>query len=111
MTQGARPSNDRERVAARLVDAVAVAYPVNYALCALHLCLNIFVLFGVPLMLLPEPGVAILIVVAISCTSNGLFSVLHEAIHRSLAPVARLPLIGLSMNDLLGRIVGIITVP
>jgi fatty acid desaturase len=52
--------------------------------------------------------VALLIVVAISCTSNGLFSVLHEAIHRSLAPVARLPLIGLSMNDLLGRVVGIL---
>jgi fatty acid desaturase len=36
-----------------------------------------------------------------------LFSVLHEAIHRSLAPVSRLPAIGLSMNDLLGRVVGI----
>jgi fatty acid desaturase len=34
--------------------------------------------------------------------------VLHEAIHRSLAPVTRLPLIGLSMNDLLGRVVGIV---
>ena len=92
----------------RLVDAVAINYPLNYALCGVHLLLNLFVLFGFPILLLPHPGIAILLVVAISCTSNGLFALLHEAIHRSLAPVARLPLIGLSMNDLLGRAVGIL---
>jgi fatty acid desaturase len=91
----------------RRVDAIAVDYPLNYAICGAHLLLNAFALFGFPLVLLPDPGVAILIVVAISCTSNGLFSVLHEAIHRSLAPVTRLPLIGLSTNDLLGRVAGV----
>jgi fatty acid desaturase len=90
----------------QLVDAVAINYPLNYALCAVHILLNSFVLFGFPL-LLPEPGGMVLIVVAISCTSNGLFSLFHEAIHRSLAPVVRLPVIGLSLNDLLGRVVGV----
>jgi fatty acid desaturase len=101
-------SSDRQPPANRLVDAVAVNYPLNFALCCIHLVLNLFVLFGFPYLLLPDPGGAILIVVAISCTSNGLFTVLHEAIHRSLAPVTRLPLIRLSTNDLLGRIVGIV---
>jgi fatty acid desaturase len=66
------------------------------------------VLFGFPLLLLPHPGMTVLTVVAISFTSNSLFAVFHEAIHRSLAPVTRLPLVGLSMNDLLGRAVGIV---
>jgi fatty acid desaturase len=100
-------SSDREQIADRVVRAIAVNYPLNYGLCIGHLALNIFVLFVFPLFLLPTPGAAVWIVVAISCTSNGLFSVLHEAIHRSLAPTARLPLIGISMNDLLGRVVGI----
>jgi fatty acid desaturase len=92
----------------RVVDDVAVHYPLNYAVSAAHLILNGFVLFGFPLLFLPDPGLATGIVVAISCTSNGLFAVLHEAIHRSLAPVSRLPLVGLSVNDLLGRAVGIV---
>ena len=100
-------SIDRQQIADRLVDAVAVNYPLNYALCGVHLFLNVFALFGFPLLLLPSPGWAFLIVVAISCTSNGLFALLHESIHRSLAPVTRLPLIGLPLNDLLGRVVGI----
>jgi fatty acid desaturase len=106
--QPLRISSHRQQRADRLVAAVAVNYPLNSALCGAHLFLNLFVLFGFPLLFLPDPRAAILIVVAISCTSNGLFSVLHEAIHRSLAPVTRLPLIGLSMNDLLGRVVGIV---
>jgi fatty acid desaturase len=92
----------------RLLVAVAVNYALNYALVGIHLLLNLCVLFVFPRLFLPDPGVAILMVVAISCTSNGLFAVLHEAIHRSLAPVTRLPLVGLSMNDLLGRVVGIV---
>jgi fatty acid desaturase len=91
----------------RLADAVAINYPLNYALCGLHLILNSFVLFGFPLLFLPNPQGAVLIVLAISCTSNSLFAVFHEAIHRSLAPVTRIPVIGLSMNDLLGRLTGI----
>jgi fatty acid desaturase len=83
------------------------SYRLNYAISGVHLLLNAFVLAGFPLLLLPDPGMAMLLVVAVSCTSNALFSVLHEAIHRSLAPVARLPLIGLSTNDLLGRTLGI----
>jgi fatty acid desaturase len=83
-------------------------YRLNYALCAVHLLLNLIVLFAFPILLLPAPGAAVLIVVAISCTSNGLFALLHEAIHRSLAPVTRLPLIALSMNDLLGRTLGVL---
>jgi fatty acid desaturase len=100
-------SSDREQTADHVVRAVAVNYPLNYGLCVLHLTLNVFVLFVFPVLLLPNPGAAVWIVMAISCTSNGLFSVLHEAIHRSLAPTARLPLIGISLNDLLGRVVGI----
>jgi fatty acid desaturase len=100
-------SSDRDRTADDVVRAVAINYPVNYLLCLAHIGLNVFVLFGFPLLLLPNPGAAIWVVVAISCTSNSLFSVFHEAIHRSLAPTTRLPLIGLSMNDLLGRVVGI----
>jgi fatty acid desaturase len=100
-------SSSREQMADRVVRAVAVDYPLNYALCVAHLALNIFVLFIFPLVLLPNPGAAVWIVVAISCTSNGLFSVFHEAIHRSLAPTTLLPFIGISMNDLLGRVVGI----
>jgi fatty acid desaturase len=100
-------SSDREQIADRVVRAVAVNYPLNYALCVGHLALNVFVLFVFPLVLLPNPGAAVWLVVAISCTSNGLFSVLHEAVHRSLAPTARLPVIGISMNDLLGRLLGI----
>lgn len=99
-------SNEQEQ-ADRVVRAVAVSYPLNYVLCAFHFALNAFVLFVFPLVLLPNPGAAALIVVAISCTSNSLFSLFHEAIHRSLAPTTRLPLIGLSMNDLLGRALGI----
>jgi fatty acid desaturase len=91
-----------------LVHAVTVDYPLNYALCGGHLLCNGFVLFGFPLLFLPHPGATILFVVAVSCTSNGLFAILHEAIHRSLAPVTRVPLLGLSMNDLLGRTVGIV---
>jgi fatty acid desaturase len=106
--QDLRISSNRPQIADRLVDAVAVNYPLNAALCGAHLFLNIFALFGFPLLFLPNPRAAILIVVAISCTSNCLFSVLHEAIHRSLAPVTRLPLLGLSLNDLLGRVVGIV---
>jgi fatty acid desaturase len=94
-------------MADRVVRAVAVNYPLNYALCAGHLALNLFVLFVFPLVLLPDPGAAVWIVLAISGTSNGLFSVLHEAVHRSLAPTARLPVIGISTNDLLGRLLGI----
>jgi fatty acid desaturase len=100
-------SIDHEPTDDRIVRAVAVNYPVNYALCVVHLALNVFVLFAFPLLLLPNPGAAVWMVVAIACTSNGLFSVLHEAIHRSLAPTTRLPGIGLSLNDLLGRVVGI----
>lgn len=100
-------SNEQEQVSDRVVRAVAVSYPVNYALCAVHIALNAFVLFVFPLLLLPNPGAAVWIVVAISCTSNSLFSVFHEAIHRSLAPTTRLPLVGLSTNDLLGRVLGI----
>jgi fatty acid desaturase len=100
-------SSDREQTTDTVVRAVAVNYPLNYALVAGHLALNVFVLFVFPILLLPRPGAAVWLVVAISCTSNGLFSLLHEAIHRSLAPTARLPLIGISMNDLLGRSVGI----
>jgi fatty acid desaturase len=99
-------SSNPEQTDDRVVRAVAVNYPVNYALCVVHLALNVFVLFVFPLFLLPNPGAAVWMVVAISCTSNGLFSVLHEAIHRSLAPTTRLPLIGISMNDCLGRLVG-----
>jgi fatty acid desaturase len=103
----ALPSSERPKATDPLVDAVAVNYRLNYALCGAHLFLNVFALFGFPLLFLPNPGVAVLIVLAISCTSNSLFAVLHEAIHRSLGPVARLPGIGLSTNDLLGRAVGI----
>jgi fatty acid desaturase len=102
-----RLSGDREQIADQVVRAVTVSYPLNYGLCVGHLALNMFVLFVFPLLLLPNPGAAVWIVVAISCTSNGLFAVLHEAIHRSLAPTARLPWVGISMNDLLGRVVGI----
>jgi len=100
-------SIEQEQVADRVVRAVAINYPVNYALSVIHLALNIFVLFLFPLLLLPNPGAAVWIVLAISCTSNSLFSLFHEAIHRSLAPTARLPLLGLSMNDLLGRVLGV----
>lgn len=100
-------SIDQEQMADRVVRAVAVNYPVNYLLCLAHVALNVFVLFVFPLLLLPNPGAAVWVVVAISCTSNSLFSVFHEAIHRSLAPTTRLPLIGLSVNDLLGRVVGV----
>ena len=96
-----------DQAADRVIRSVAVNYPLNYALCAAHLALNATALFVLPLLLLPEASRALWIVVAISCTSNGLFAVLHEAIHRSLAPTTRLPVIGISMNDLLGRIVGI----
>jgi fatty acid desaturase len=91
----------------RVVRAVAVNYPLNYALWLVHLVLNTFVLFVFPLILLPNPGAAVWLVVAISCTSNGLFAILHEAIHRSLGPTTRIPWIGLSVNDLLGRVAGI----
>ena len=100
-------SSVQAQIADRVVRDVAVNYPLNYWLCVGHLALNVFVLFVFPLVLLPNPGAAVWIVVAISCTSNGLFSVLHEAIHRSLAPITRLPVIGISMNDLLGRVMGI----
>ena len=100
-------SSDREPTADQVIRAVAVNYPLNYGLCIVHVALNVFVLFVFPLLLLPNPGAAVWVVVAISCTSNGLFSVLHEAVHRSLAPTTRLPLIGISMNDLLGRLVGV----
>jgi fatty acid desaturase len=100
-------SSNQAQTVDSVVRAVAVKYPLNYALFAGHLALNVFVLFVFPLVLLPNPGATVLLVVAISCTSNGLFSVFHEAIHRSLAPTTRLPLIGLSLNDLLGRVVGI----
>ena len=96
-----------EPTADRIVRNIAVNYALNYALCVIHVALNVFVLFVFPLVMLPNPGAAVWLVVAISCTSNGLFSVFHEAIHRSLAPTARVPLIGLSMNDLLGRVLGI----
>ena len=68
-------SSDREQAADPVVRAVAVNYPVNYGLCLVHLALNLFVLFVFPLVLLPNPGAAVWIVVAISCTSNSLFSV------------------------------------
>jgi fatty acid desaturase len=100
-------STTPEQTADRIVRAVAVTYPLNYLLCLAHVTLNVFVLFGFPLLLLPDPGVAVVSVFAISCVSNSLFAVFHEAIHRSLAPTTRLPLVGLSMNDLLGRALGI----
>ena len=100
-------SIDQEPTVHSVVRAVAVNYPLNYALFAGHVALNVFVLFVFPLVLLPNPGAAVLLVVVISCTSNSLFSVFHEAIHRSLAPTSRVPLLGLSMNDLLGRVLGI----
>lgn len=99
--------SDTEQGADRVIRAVAVNYPLNYALSVVHLALNIFVLFVFPVVFLPDPGAAIWLVIAISCTSNGLFALFHEAIHRSLAPTARLPLIGISTNDLLGRAIGI----
>jgi fatty acid desaturase len=97
----------RERMDRDVLQAVSVNYPLNLIVCLIHVALNVFVLFVFPLYLLPQPGAAVWAVIAVSCSSNGLFSVLHEAIHRSLAPVARLPGIGLSLNDLLGRLVGI----
>jgi fatty acid desaturase len=97
----------QDQTADRVIRTVAVNYPLNYALSTAHLALNGFALFVLPLLLLPQAPRTVWIVVAISCTSNGLFAVLHEAIHRSLAPATRLPMIGISMNDLLGRMVGI----
>jgi fatty acid desaturase len=95
------------RIDRDVAGAVAVNYPLNLTVCLIHVASNVFVLFIFPLYLLPRPGWAVWAVIAVSCSSNGLFSVLHEAIHHSLAPVARLPGIGLSLNDLLGRLVGI----
>lgn len=98
---------ERDTATDRLVRAIAVSYPLNYALCAVHVVLNMLVLFIFPLVFLPNPGAAVWIVIAISCTSNSLFAILHEAIHRSLAPTKRLPWIGISTNDVLGRVIGI----
>ncbi len=86
---------------------MTVNYPLNTIVCTAHLAMNAFVLFVFPMAFTPHPGLAVWAVFAVSCTSNGLFSVLHEAIHRSLAPVQRLPLVGMSANELLGRAVGI----
>jgi fatty acid desaturase len=107
MTQVDVQIQQPESIDRDVLAAVAVNYPLNLILCLIHVASNVFVLFVFPLYLLPRPGAAVWAVVAVSCSSNGLFSVLHEAIHRSLAPVARLPGIGLSLNDLLGRLVGI----
>jgi fatty acid desaturase len=100
-------SRRRERIAGEALQAFAINYPLNLLVCLIHVALNMFVLFIFPLFVLPEPGMAVWTVILVSASSNGLFSVLHEAIHRSLAPVAPLPWLGLSLNDLLGRLVGI----
>jgi fatty acid desaturase len=97
----------RRHTAESIVRAVAVNYPLNYGLCAAHVALNVFVLFVCPLVVLPNSAAAAWLVVAVSCTSNALFAVFHEAIHRSLAPTTRLPIVGISLNDLLGRVLGI----
>lgn len=97
----------RARADRDVLRAVAPNYPLNLLVCLAHVAANVFVLFVFPLYLLPRPGLAVLAVIAVSCLSNGLFSVLHEAIHRSLAPAGRLPGIRRSPNDLLGRLIGI----
>ena len=97
-----RRTSDRD-----VIHAVSVHYTLNMAVWLAHVVANTFVLFIFPLYGLPHPGAAVFAVFAVSCLSNGLFSVLHEAIHRSLAPAAKLPLIGISANDVMGRIIGV----
>jgi fatty acid desaturase len=101
-------SGPRQITRGGMVRAIEVDYSVNLLVCAAHVALNVFLLFIFPLCWLPNPGTVALAVFAISCTSNGLFSVLHEAIHRSLAPTTRIPLFRISANDLLGRVIGIL---
>jgi fatty acid desaturase len=100
-------THDREATDRDVLQVVAVNYPLNLLVCLIHGVLNIFVLFMFPLYCLPHPGAAVLAIFAVSCSSNSLFSVMHEAIHRSLASAASVPLIGMSLNDLLGRFIGI----
>lgn len=99
--------SNRSNASQNVIHAVAVSYPLNAGLCVAHVALNTFVLFAFPLMGLPRPEIALCVVLAVSLTSNSLFSVFHEAIHRSLGPTTRVPIIGISFNDLMGRVIGI----
>lgn len=74
---------------------------VNAALGAAHVGVNLFVLFVVPLFLLPLSRWWLLSVALIALTTNALWALLHEAIHSNFHPSP-------AVNRLAGRVLSIV---
>lgn len=77
-----------------------IPYQINYSLTALHLCLNLFQLFILPLCLLPKSVWWGLCIIPIALMNNPLWALIHEAIHDLLSRNSR-------VNSMLGRVLGI----
>ncbi len=78
----------------------SIPHANNYSLAALHLCLNVFQLFILPLCLLPRTVWWGLCIIPIAAMNNPFWALIHEAIHDLLSHDPR-------VNATLGRALGI----
>ena len=65
----------------------------NFSLAGLHICLNLFQLFILPLYLLPKSLWWSLVLIPIACSNNPLWALVHEAIHDSFNSSGRINLV------------------
>jgi fatty acid desaturase len=65
----------------------------NFSLAGLHICLNLFQLFILPLYLLPKSLWWSLFLIPIACLTNPLWALVHEAIHDSFNSSGRINLV------------------
>ncbi len=83
-----------------LPDGFSIPERCNYRLAALHLSLNLFQLFLLPIYLLPKSLWWSVSIIPIAAMNNPFWALIHEAIHDLLSSNA-------NVNAALGRILGI----
>ncbi len=66
---------------------------LNFSLAGLHILLNLFQFFILPLCLLPKSLWWSLFVIPIACFNNPLWALVHEAIHDSFNSFSRINLV------------------
>lgn len=84
-----------------LATSPAIPWAANFSLAAFHLLLNLYLIFFLPLLLLPLSPWWGLTALMVAGLSNPFWSLIHEAIHDLLHPSRR-------VNMAAGRILGII---
>ena len=101
MTMAAKTLSSAERRNKTLATSPAVPWAAKFSLAAFHLILNLYLMFFLPLLLLPVSPWSGLTALMVAGLSNAFWSLIHEAIHDMLHPSRR-------VNMAAGRMLGII---